>query len=371
MKLLHFSDTHLGFSDTYRIDPQSGLNQREQDFYDAWRQVIDAALELKPDFVVHAGDLFHTPRPSNRAIRVALEGIQQISSAGIPFILVSGNHETPRIRSTGSIFEAVSLFPNVYAAYRSRLETFVVKDVEFICLPHCSTQDELELALKELQGLGESLRPRILVTHGAWSRSEYGMGEFNEQRLPDLEETAGARFDYVALGHYHRPVEIRTNVCYSGSTERTSFNEHANACGYLVVDLTTGERQRSEIKTRPMLKLPVLDCTGKTAADILQDIAVSASTVPEGAMVQLCLDNVEADAFIKLEMRQIDDLFRHALYLEKQVFRRIDERRDAQNENTIIRALPIEFAAFLESMSEKSLPKEKLLQMGIRYLSME
>ncbi|MDZ7345744.1 MAG: hypothetical protein ONA69_03030, partial [candidate division KSB1 bacterium] len=314
---------------------------------------------------------FHTPRPSNRAIRVALEGIQQVSSACIPFILVSGNHETPRIRSTGSIFEAVALFPNVYAAYRSRLETFVVKDVEFTCLPHCSTQEELELALKELQGLGEALRPRILVTHGAWSRSEYGMGEFNEQRLPDLEETAGVRFNYVALGHYHRPVEIRPNVCYSGSTERTSFNEHANACGYLVVDLTTGERQRYEIRTRPMLKLPILDCSGKSVADIIQDVAVSASTVPEGAMVQLCLDNVEPDAFLKLDMRQIDDLFRRALYLEKQLFRRIDERQNVQSGTSMIRPLPIEFAAFLESLPDNSYSKEKLLQLGIRYLSME
>ena len=48
MKLLHFSDTHLGFSEYYKVDPQTGLNQREQDFYDAWDQVIDAIFESNP-----------------------------------------------------------------------------------------------------------------------------------------------------------------------------------------------------------------------------------------------------------------------------------------------------------------------------------
>ena len=72
MKFVHFSDTHLGYSDYYKIDPHTGINQREQDFYNAWNQAIGDILQIKPDFVIHAGDLFHTSRPTNRAIAVFL-----------------------------------------------------------------------------------------------------------------------------------------------------------------------------------------------------------------------------------------------------------------------------------------------------------
>src|SRR4030042_6269893 len=99
MKLIHFSDTHLGFSEYHKIDPVAGINQREQDFYNAWNFIIDDIISQKPDLVLHAGDLFHTTRPSNRAIAVALEGIQKLSDANIPIVLISGNHSPPKIRA--------------------------------------------------------------------------------------------------------------------------------------------------------------------------------------------------------------------------------------------------------------------------------
>ena len=71
MKLVHFSDTHLGFNDL-DIVSEYGINQREADFYDAFSQVIDKILNIKPDYAVHTGDLFHRPHPSNRAISFCL-----------------------------------------------------------------------------------------------------------------------------------------------------------------------------------------------------------------------------------------------------------------------------------------------------------
>ena len=146
MKFVHFSDTHLGYSDYYKVDPQTGINQREQDFYNAWNQVIDDILQIKPDFVIHAGDLFHTSRPTNRAIAVAMEGIQKITNNGIPFVAISGNHSTPKIRATGSIFESLSLMPNVYAAFQSKYQQFRIGECLIHCVPHCSLTEELEQA---------------------------------------------------------------------------------------------------------------------------------------------------------------------------------------------------------------------------------
>ncbi|MBN1467032.1 exonuclease SbcCD subunit D [candidate division KSB1 bacterium] len=364
MKLLHFSDTHLGFSEYFKIDPDSGLNQREQDFYNAWHQVIDAIVAHRPDVVVHAGDLFHTPRPSNRAIRTALESIQKISDAGIPFIIVAGNHETPRIRTTGSIFESLALFPNVYAAYSGACERFRINDVDFYCIPHCSLTEEMDKAFATLKGTAKS-QAKVFVSHGAWG-GEYGMGEFNEQRLPDVEQLTRVHFDYIALGHYHRYVTVKENACYSGSTERTSLNEHNSTCGYLLVDLDSGERIYHDIATRPMIKLSI-DCTDLTPRTIYDKVEEVATPAVREAIVQLVLKNIVDEAFLQLDVREIDAMFADAFYLDKQ-FLRITTEANRFLSHTKIESLPIEFERFLAALENKELDKQKLVQLGAHYL---
>ena len=105
MKIFHCADTHLGYRAYSRHvpegEPDAGLNLREADVYAAWDRLIAAAIAAKPDVVIHAGDLFDRVRPSNRAIDRALEGLHRLSQAGLPTIIVAGNHETPRLRETG------------------------------------------------------------------------------------------------------------------------------------------------------------------------------------------------------------------------------------------------------------------------------
>lgn len=367
MKLLHFSDTHLGFSEYHKVDPTSGLNQREQDFYNAWQQVIDAIFKHQPDVVVHAGDLFHTPRPSNRAIRIALESIQKINDAGIPFVIIAGNHETPRIRTTGSIFESLDLFPNVHAAYSSRYEKFTIKDVDFHCLPHCSLTEEMDKAFEDLKAAAANTSDRnVFLAHGAWG-GEYGMGEFNEQRLPDIEMITGINFDYIALGHYHRYVDVKPNACYSSSTERTSLNEHNSTCGYVMVDLENGERTYHDIQTRPMIKLPTLDCQDLKTAQIYQKLEELATSNIENAIVQLVLANIENDAFLKIDIRAIDAMFKHTFYLEKQLSRKVSKADDVIA-HAKIESLPIEFERFISTIQSKELDNKKLAELGAMYL---
>jgi exonuclease SbcD len=368
MNLFHFSDTHLGFSEYNRIDPNTGLNQREQDFYIAWQQVIEAILKTRPDAVVHAGDLFHTSRPNNRAIRVALEGIQQISDSDIPLVLISGNHSTPRIRATGSIFESIALFPNVFAAYEGKYQRFRIKGTDFHCIPHCSLTEELQRVIADINILPDA-DCNVLLTHGAWSgKKYYGMGEFNEQRLPDVEGELGVQFDYIALGHYHRRVDVKTHACYSGATERTSLNEHNSTCGYLQVDLSTLEKKYLEIQTRPMVKLPLVDCTDLTVQEIYAELQNLNSDKLNGAIVSMSASNIDADTFLKLDMREIDSIFSQVFHLEKHLLRSTHEGQTV-NVTTSIDSLPVEFERYVENLEEGELNKTKLRKMGTDYLT--
>jgi exonuclease SbcD len=120
MRIIHFADTHLGFADYTKIDPETGINLREADVYRAFSQVVEYIRKNPPDIVLHAGDLFETSRPSNRAINFALKEIAKISQMEIPFVLISGNHSTPRTRSSGSIFEAFEIFDAIHPVYESK-----------------------------------------------------------------------------------------------------------------------------------------------------------------------------------------------------------------------------------------------------------
>jgi DNA repair protein SbcD/Mre11 len=358
----------LGFSEYTKIDPDTGINQREQDFYNAWQQVVIKIFEHKPDVVVHAGDLFHTPRPTNRAIRIALESIQRISDAEIPFIIVAGNHETPRIRTTGSIFESLSLFKNVYAAYNNIYESFYIKGVTFHCVPHCSLTEELEHAFKSIKLSPKG--PNILLTHGAWSgKQEYCMGEFNEQRLPDVESVNNIKFDYVALGHYHRQIDIKPHICYSGSTERTSLNEHNSTCGYIVYKLGSNKKEYHEIKTRSMIKLPPLNCLDLTSIEIYKQLESMASLITKDAIVQIVLENIVNDIFIKLDVKKINDIF-NCFHLEKHLVR-LSLQADTEFASSFIDSLPVEFERYLGKVEFKELKKDRLAKLGIEYLQGE
>ena len=66
-RLAHLADLHLGFRRYERTDP-TGQNQREADVAATWRTVTSQLIDAAPDVIVIAGDLVHTPRPSNETI---------------------------------------------------------------------------------------------------------------------------------------------------------------------------------------------------------------------------------------------------------------------------------------------------------------
>src|SRR4030042_6317452 len=118
MRIVHVSDTHLGFSAFSKVDEASGLNLREMDFYKAFEEFLDLAPRAKPDLVLHTGDLFDSVRPSNRALSLAVEQLLRFSESEIPVVLIAGNHSTPKPRETGSVFRLFEHLKGIYPIYK-------------------------------------------------------------------------------------------------------------------------------------------------------------------------------------------------------------------------------------------------------------
>ena len=90
LRILHTADSHIGAD----LPRRSGTRYRRGfDFVDSFRRALARASEAAVDLVIHAGDLFDMPDPTEGAIGAACEPIGELARAGIPVVIVPGNHE--------------------------------------------------------------------------------------------------------------------------------------------------------------------------------------------------------------------------------------------------------------------------------------
>ncbi len=309
MRIVHFSDTHLGFNDLDVINEEN-INQREADFYDAFSQVVEQIKEIKPDYIIHTGDLFHRTSPSNRAITFALEQFKIINSLNIPFILIAGNHSTPRTNLSSPILKIFENFENIYVSYDQQYKKVEFENIVFHCLPHMN-DDTKALSQIELckEGIVDS-KKNIMMMHcsvGAW----YLMQEFGEWVYPTDKEYIFEKMDYVALGHWHGfgKVGKHENVYYSGSTERTSLNDKRNSKGFALITLEDSlSIEYKEIQIRPILEFQI-DCENIEASIEALDLANIKDTICE-----VKLTNLTTMQSIDINTADIKKVFDLALY---------------------------------------------------------
>lgn len=310
MKIIHFSDTHLGYNDLDIINDDN-INQREADFYDAFSQVVDQIIEVKPDYIIHTGDLFHRTSPSNRAITFALEQFRIINALNIPFIIIAGNHSTPRTNLSSPILKAFESFENIYVSYDQQYKKVEFEDIVFHCLPHMNDDTK---ALSQIELCEESIidnKKNIMMMHcsvGAW----YLMQEFGEWVYPTNKEYIFEQMDYVALGHWHGfgNVGKHENVYYSGSIERTSLNDKRNSKGFALVTLEDELKvEYKEIDIRPILEFEI-DCE-----DIEKSVQSLDLSNIKDAIVEVKLINLTTMQSLDINNIHIKAIFQDAMYV--------------------------------------------------------
>jgi DNA repair exonuclease SbcCD nuclease subunit len=384
MKIFHIADTHLGFSAYNKLDPDSGLNQREVDFYNVFKSFVDIALEQKPDLILHAGDFFDSVRPTNRAISFALEQLIRLSEAKIPIVLIAGNHETPRLRETGSVFRLFEHLENVYPVYKGKYECIVFPEHELKvhAIPHCMDAESLQKSL-EMLVVDKDSRYNIAMLHAAIiGVSAFHWNEFNEQNVPSgyLKH----EFDYIALGHYHEFVKVDENAYYSGSMERINFLETTHKVkGYVEMNFEdqSGAPQDNdfeifypepifhEIPTRSMIDLIPIDCSlidkFEIGNEILKKIEVEK---PLDKILRLKIRNLPIEVYRTLDFNKFRKLTSEALHFEFQ-YEVTKETGELQAPSIKFDLLGNEFMEFLTKEAIEGLDKDKLESLGLEYLT--
>ena len=277
MKILHFADLHLGVESYGRINPETGLSTRFEDFQNVFDQLVNYAIDHRVDLVLFCGDAYKSREPTQTQQREFAKRINRLSTNDIPVFLLIGNHDLPNAigrATTTEIFDTLAV-KKVYVANRPDVYRIPTRSgvIQIVALPWLrrsrllSREDTKNLTFDQInQKLQEVLTgiitasipkldpelPAILAAHvwvtGATVGSERLMTIGQEHALL-ISNVAQPAFDYVALGHIHKHQVLSQTppVIYAGSLERLDFSEEGDDKGFNIVEIetdsATGKRQ--------------------------------------------------------------------------------------------------------------------------------
>ena len=246
MKLFHLSDLHLG----KRVH---GFSLLEDQRY-ILEQILGIIKENTPDGIMIAGDVYDRSVPSTEAMELFDRFIFELSKIGIPAFIISGNHDSAeRLAFASRLIKKSNIF--ISDAYNGKTAPLKLTDefgsVNIFMLPFIkpvqlrryfpeapleSYSDAVAAAIGQMEI--DTAERNILITHqfvtgGLRSDSE----EASVGALDNVDSELFEKFDYVALGHLHRPQNIAANIRYCGTPIKYSFSEANNKNSITVVEL--------------------------------------------------------------------------------------------------------------------------------------
>lgn len=282
MRLLHTADWHL--------NDRLGGRDRAEHLHRRVERVAEICREECVDVLLVAGDLFSEQAKAEQAaesFRHLRRTFRAFFQGGGTILAVTGNHDQdgrvrPFIelaragmdvaeppRRPGDNFEPGKLYL-LDSVFFGRLRDSAGMDVQFALLPfpsrsrmligseRATTAEELNrpIALRVtdwIKGLRDDPRfdtalRTVLVAHMSVTGADFSRGRFTltEQNdvMADAEDLPVA-WDYVALGHVHKPQCIggRSHVRYSGSLDRLDFSERDEEKGVVLVDIGSEGRR--------------------------------------------------------------------------------------------------------------------------------
>lgn len=255
MKVLHVSDLHIG----KRVNGMSMLDDQRY----ILRQILDIAEKHQVSVLLIAGDVYDKASPSAEAVTVFDAFLTDAVAAGLRVLAIPGNHDSAeRIAYAQGLLEKQGVcLPPVYAGEVERVE---LEDdhgpVEFWLLPFLKPGDVRRFFPDEEIGDDYSAALRVVLGACAIDQGKrnvvlshqlvtaYGTApdraddEIKLGGMDNVDVSVYDAFDYVALGHVHRPQRVgRDTVRYSGSPLKYSFSEARYGKSVALIEL--GEKK--------------------------------------------------------------------------------------------------------------------------------
>lgn len=238
MRLLHLADLHLG-----KCVLEAPMLENQRRFLG---DAVRIAAENAVDAVMIAGDIYDRSVPPADAVEALDDFLSALNKAGIPVLAVSGNHDSPERLDFGSRLFADSGV-HIAGRYDGHVRCVTLNDsfgpIRFYLLPFlkpvmvraalgeeaATTDEAVRLALR---GLPDDLGCRsVLIAHqfvcaGGEAPETCDSETISVGGSDSVDVSCFDGFDYVALGHLHRPQRMgRDTVRYAGSPLKYSLSE--------------------------------------------------------------------------------------------------------------------------------------------------
>jgi DNA repair protein SbcD/Mre11 len=368
-RLVALGDAHLGRTHLAHLRDEQGRNLREEDFLRSFDWAIERTLELEPDGFLWLGDVFDHARPSYRTFARVLVGLQRLRDAGLRGVAISGNHDTPRLRGTGSPYDALErIFDNVVFAWRMEAMVAELASVRIHAVPQTLTPDDFRAELDRAAASAGGGATNVLIAHVALT--SLPTRQWRDINEVEVEEAAfDRRFDLVLLGHYHVFQKASKRTWYAGSTDSFSFGDRpaeAGPKGLVVMDTETGKVQHhANPHERPLVTFGV-ETTGLGPSEILEAAARVATGSPSGAIVRLFLNHVDPAAYRQIPREDFQAAVPQALHVQDEPD--FDTGALPVQGGPEIGSLESEWAAFVAMQDLAGLVRPRVVDLGRRFL---
>ncbi len=274
MKFFHLADLHIGKT----VCGRSMLEAQRH----VLGEVLEAVDAEKPDAVLIAGDVYDKPVPSGEAVGALDDFLVALSGKGTKVFVLSGNHDSAeRIAFGGRLMADRGV--HVSPVYSGEFEPVSLRDefgeADVWMLPFVrpatvrsflSTDEERDAVKDHTTAVKAAIsrmhvdpgRRNVLLAHQFATGAERSDSEENVGGLDNVDASVFAGFDYVALGHIHKPQNVAKDaagavrVRYSGSPLKYSLSEAAHAKSITVVEL--GEKTETGLAPLEIREIPLV-----------------------------------------------------------------------------------------------------------------
>ncbi|MDD4663525.1 MAG: exonuclease SbcCD subunit D [Caldisericia bacterium] len=304
MNIIHTADLHIGIENYGRQDSETLINSRLLDFFRSLDFIIQKAIQEKSDLFIISGDIYHQREPSIYVQNEFAKRLTRLSEANIPVALLIGNHDSllalKRISSL-QIFKELKV-PNIFVFDEPKLITIPTKsgNIQILGLPYLEknvlNEYFLNYSIQEktkqeyasfifsrlIQEFSSQIDPKIpsvLLSHLTLREAVYQNWRpamIGNEIYVNQEIFYKTPFQYVALGHIHKPQLItETNypvIAYSGSIDSLDFGESDFEHGFYEIEMTEKKIKPKFHNIPGQRKLVTIQIEAKDENDCIQKL---------------------------------------------------------------------------------------------------
>jgi DNA repair exonuclease SbcCD nuclease subunit len=288
-----------------------------------FEELVDKTIELQPDFMIIAGDIFEHARPSNSTLEAAIRNFRRLRDARIPVLAVDGSHDSAPNAITGTVLNPLDSAGLIWYLPRHEGACWRNENCYVYGVPNFrtarKTQEELPVFLEQNKPIPDPKLFNVLVFHMALDIPAIKPPKMEAEASP---ESLPAGFDYYAGGHIHKPYKSRFKgglLVYSGGTETASYDEAKIKKGFYHVKVSkSGKPKLDRIRLETPRKFIILEqtYTGLTPSKITEAVVqlVKENDKPDAIMVPVIKGALPAEAARgEIDLAQIKNAAEKAL----------------------------------------------------------